>query len=428
MAAARFDHLVVAVEDLDAAAARWTDAGLTAVRGGAHPVGTENALVRGPRRAYVELIAAGSDESNPWLDRVRSARGPISWALAVDDVDAARASLTEAGFTPSLVVDGSRRTPDGDLVEWRLCDVGDGPYDGALPFLIQWTTPMDPGPTNGPVIEHVSLTPADPDRLADLLLAVGFVPSRHWPRRMFRESAGILSITLGPPGEPVEADTASWTMSWEQPDEPRVSIAVRLPQDEPTRHTLDGVAVTAVPDSRRFRGAFLLPSLGDPDAVRVGDRADAWVAAIGAAGLGAVEPVDPASLQWAEGSNVVTSRAVRVRGAAGTLPLTVGWGSHPSVDGTVVVVGVGDPVEIVEQQPQVGWSDPAYEVGMIDDAFVLVLSGGVHVVREGRFVVTRSIDGVRSSGLFADGEAQRWLAEAADGRRTDGVVAGDPWL
>ena len=79
---ARFDHLVVAVDDLDEAAARWGAAGLTAEHGGAHPVGTVNVLVRGPQAAYVELIAAGSEESNPWLDRVRPARGPISWAIA----------------------------------------------------------------------------------------------------------------------------------------------------------------------------------------------------------------------------------------------------------------------------------------------------------------------------------------------------------
>ena len=98
---ARFDHLVIAVADLDEAAARWTAAGMPATRGGAHPVGTVNALVRGPRPAYVELIAAGATESNPWLDRVRSASGPISWAVAVDDVDAARAALVEGGFEPA---------------------------------------------------------------------------------------------------------------------------------------------------------------------------------------------------------------------------------------------------------------------------------------------------------------------------------------
>ena len=77
---ARFDHLVVSVDDLDEAMSRWRASGVALERGGAHPVGTVNALVRGPGPAYVELIAVGSDESNPWLDRVRSARGPISWA------------------------------------------------------------------------------------------------------------------------------------------------------------------------------------------------------------------------------------------------------------------------------------------------------------------------------------------------------------
>ena len=62
---ARLDHLVISVPDLAEAARRWTGAGLPAVPGGAHPVGTVNALVRGPEAAYVELIAAGSGESNP---------------------------------------------------------------------------------------------------------------------------------------------------------------------------------------------------------------------------------------------------------------------------------------------------------------------------------------------------------------------------
>jgi hypothetical protein len=50
------------------------------------------------------------------------------------------------------------------------------------------------------------------------------------------------------------------------------------------------------------------------------------------------------------------------------------------------------------------------------------------VVREGMKVVTRSLDGWGSTGSFARGESEQWLADAADGRRTDGVVAGEPWL
>jgi Glyoxalase-like domain len=206
--------------------------------------------VRGPAPAYVELIAAGSEASNPWLDRVRSRQGPISWAIAVEDVDATRDALVAAGFDPEPVVGGSRRTLEGDLVEWRLCDVADGPYDSELPFLIQWTTPMAPGPPDGPVVESLGLTPPDPDRLARLLTAVGMVPSEHWPRRVFHETGGPMSITLGPLGEPEDLGSASWSMSWEEPDETPVSLSLAVAAGEPERFLLDGVAVSIRPDRR----------------------------------------------------------------------------------------------------------------------------------------------------------------------------------
>ena len=213
-------------------------------------MGTENVLVRGPKPAYVELISSGSGESNPWLDRVRSARGPISWAIAVDDVDEARAALATAGFDPDPAVGGSRRTPHGDLVEWRVCDVGPGPYDDSLPFLIEWITPMAPGPADGAVVESLGLTPPDPDRLARLLTAVGMVPSEHWPDRVFHEVGGATGITLNPLGEPEDLGPASWSMSWEEPDSPPTSLSLAIPTGEPARHVLDGVAVSTRPDRR----------------------------------------------------------------------------------------------------------------------------------------------------------------------------------
>ena len=208
-------------------------------------------LVRGPGPAYVELIAAGTDDSNAWLDRVRSARGPISWAIAVDDVDASRAALVEVGFDPRPVTEGSRTTPEGHGVAWRMCDVGAGPYDASLPFLIQWTTPMAPGPADGPVIEWVSVTPPDPDRLADLLLAVGFEPVPQWPRRAFRQADGM-RLTINPVGEPEDLGEGSWSMSWE--DEAHgaaASLSLAVPSGDRARHTLDGVDVTTRPERRR---------------------------------------------------------------------------------------------------------------------------------------------------------------------------------
>ena len=379
--------------------------------------------MRGPAPAYVELIAAGSEESNPWLDRVRSARGPISWAIAVDDIEAARDALAAAGFDPQPVVAGSRRTPDGGVVEWRLCDVGEGPYDGALPFLIQWTTPMEPGPEDGPVVQHVGLTPADPDRLADLLAAVGLVPSRHWPRRMFHDASGAVSLTLGPPGEPEDLGDASWTMSWEDPAvEPPVSLALRVPDGGLARHTLDGVAVTTVPDRRRFAAAALQPVGGGGSALA---RAEAWVEALVSAGLASAEDTE---VEWAEGIAIEMTGATRLSGPSGTQPITVVRGMHPLDRDDVVVIGIGDPVEVLERQPTFGRSPVAEQVDRVDDAFVLALSGGVYAVRGRRRSVTRHLDGWGSSGPFAEGEAERWLADADAGRRTEGVVAGKPWL
>ncbi|CAM3684957.1 DUF6226 family protein [Nocardioides zeicaulis] len=461
--AARFDHLVVAVEDLDAAAARWSAAGLPAARGGTHPVGTENALVRGPGPAYVELIAAGRDDDDPGLDRVRDARGPISWAVAVDDVEAARAALVAAGLDPGPAVPGSRRTPAGAVVEWVVCDVGDGPYDGVLPFLIQWTTPMPPGPADGPVVEWLGLTPPDPERVADLLLALGFAPSPHWPRRVFHDGAG-LQVTLWPVDEPVGLDGASWYMGWadaEGPaDEPLASLSFGVPTGEAASAVLDGVAVSTRPDRRRFAAASLLPAVDAafarlrrdlpdwPSPRRPGEmpaeeysrrdhperyrllaaRADAWVGAVADAGLGAAEEVDPGSVAWVEPSPLRPSRATVLRGRPGTLPLAVALLD----DETFVRIGVGEPVEALELQPDCGCdacdTGSADLIDTVDSAFVLALSGGVHVVRDGDRVVRRSLDGWSGSGLADTGEAQRWLDDAAAGRRTDGVVAGEPWL
>ncbi|RYB91100.1 VOC family protein [Nocardioides oleivorans] len=459
--AARFDHLVVAVEDLDEAACRWRAAGVPAERGGAHPVGTENVLVRGPGAAYVELIAAGSDESNPWLDRIRVARGPISWAIAVDDIDAARAALVEAGLDPDPPVPGSRRTPAGELVEWRVCDLAAGPYDDALPFLIEWITPMPAGPANGAVVESVALTPPDPDRVADVLLALGFVGSRHWPRRVFHDAGTEVVVSLAPIGEPVQVPGSISFMGSDGPDDgPATSVGLALPVQETASLTLDGLAVHLSPDERRFAASALLPAVeavfsrlrGDladwPDPhpggrapleeeySRVTDparyrllaaRADAWIGAVVGAGLGTAEAVDPSAVSWLAEQHLPPSRTVVLRGAPGTQPISVGLLD----DETFVQVGVGDPAEVLLREPVCGCDacddGSARLLASIDEAFLLALGGGVYAVRDRANVVRRSLDGWSSTGVTGP-EAERWLAEAADGVRVDGVVRGDAWL
>jgi hypothetical protein len=319
-------------------------------------------------------------------------------------------------------VPGSRRTPDGDLVEWRVCDVGPGPYDGSLPFLIEWVTPMAPGPADGPIVEQVSLTPPDPDRVADLLLALGFAPEPLWPRRMFEEAAGV-RVTIAPVGPLANQGESSWTMSWEEPEAPLTSLVIRTAAGELGHHDLDGVDVVAWPDRRRFAASVLQPTAGDGSAL---ERAAAWVGTITGAGLGVAREVE---VIWADGMPLDLVGATRIDGPSGTAPVTVVRGVHPLDRKDVVVIGVGDPVEVLERQlVGVRPESRAGQVGRIDDAFVQALSGGVYAVRGRRRSVVRHLDGLGSSGRFADGEAEQWLEQAEAGRRTDGVVRGDAWL
>lgn len=177
----RIDHLLVSVTDLDASMRRWADAGLPAQAGGAHPGGTFNALVRGPQRAYVELISAHDDATTPAGRRVLSSPGPLSWALGVDDVAAVRQALVDHGRTPGPIQDGSRTTLGGETLTWQLCDVADHAMHEFVPFLIEWTHGMEPGPQTGPRLTSVTLEVPDPVGLGQLLQVCGLTVSDEAP-------------------------------------------------------------------------------------------------------------------------------------------------------------------------------------------------------------------------------------------------------
>ena len=138
------DHIVLAVPDLDAAAAELeARTGLRATGGGRHEaLGTANRLVWFGD-SYAELLAIVDPEraNDSWLGvpaAAALARGEsfVTWAIRSDSLDAdiRAARATGARFGDPLA--GERTRDDGRTVRWRLALPGQlGPAE--LPFLIE---------------------------------------------------------------------------------------------------------------------------------------------------------------------------------------------------------------------------------------------------------------------------------------------------
>jgi Glyoxalase-like domain len=172
------DHLVVACRTL-AAGRAWCEAtfGVAPESGGRHPLmGTHNALLRvaSPRfpRAYLELIAIDPEAPAPGRPRWFNLDAPslqtaigdeprlVHWVARCADIDAASASLREAGFDLGHIVNAERMTTRG-LLRWRITVPDDGgrPAGGAVPLLIEWgdVHPADSLPTRGVAIESLQV-------------------------------------------------------------------------------------------------------------------------------------------------------------------------------------------------------------------------------------------------------------------------------
>jgi hypothetical protein len=122
------DHLVVAVDDPDDAAAQLeARLGLAPGGGGRHEaLGTFNRLVW-LGDTYLELIgvfdrdlAATSWIGAPTLRALDDGGGLATWAIATDAIDEDVAALRAGGSDVAEPTVGERRRPDGAVVRWRL--------------------------------------------------------------------------------------------------------------------------------------------------------------------------------------------------------------------------------------------------------------------------------------------------------------------
>src|SRR5882724_3259320 len=139
------DHILLGVSDLQGGinfVERHT--GVRATFGGVHPGrGTQNALLSLGERRYLEIIApdpAQPGVKNPLASNLQSLTAPrlVGWAAHPGKLPAFAGKLRGAGIKFEGPTPGSRKRPDGQLLEWQTLMIADT-ESGLLPFFIEWS-------------------------------------------------------------------------------------------------------------------------------------------------------------------------------------------------------------------------------------------------------------------------------------------------
>jgi catechol 2,3-dioxygenase-like lactoylglutathione lyase family enzyme len=159
------DHLVYATPDLEETVrlvAKLT--GVRPVEGGPHPgLGTRNHLLGLGELRYLEIIGPDSGQSDPerprpfGIDELTEPR-LAAWAVRAADIEARVARSRTLGYDPGPIEPLSRRTPDGEVLRWRLTF----PYEPVVPFLIDWGRTPHPA-RRLPVVPLTAFSGTDPD-------------------------------------------------------------------------------------------------------------------------------------------------------------------------------------------------------------------------------------------------------------------------
>jgi 4-hydroxyphenylpyruvate dioxygenase-like putative hemolysin len=116
------DHAVIAVRDLDAAAARCRELGFTLTPRGTHSIGSQNHCIM-LGSTYIELLVAPLP--HPWLEYYRAfGEGLAAIALSTDDADAAYRQFEDAGAKPPMDL---ARPVEGGVARFRLVQIEGAP-------------------------------------------------------------------------------------------------------------------------------------------------------------------------------------------------------------------------------------------------------------------------------------------------------------
>lgn len=179
---ADLDHIMWGVSDLDEGIDYIKEnTGVGAVIGGQHPNrGTRNALIALGERQYLEILAPDPAQPDLTEGRVAVLKGLarpriLTWAAGTQDIDTIEKRVRDAGFETEGIQDGSRRKPNGTLLQWRNLTIL-GHDNTVVPFVIQWSKSSAHPSTDSPVgckLRSLKLEHPQPEKMNALLEAMG---------------------------------------------------------------------------------------------------------------------------------------------------------------------------------------------------------------------------------------------------------------
>jgi len=137
------DHILLGCSDLERGIAFVEEhTGVRAAFGGVHPGrGTQNALLSLGTRRYLEIIAPDPKQADvEQYSAITKLKEPrlIGWAAHPGDLDSFGKKLHEASVAFKGPTPGSRKRPDGHVLNWKILNLEDD-NGGLLPFFIEWS-------------------------------------------------------------------------------------------------------------------------------------------------------------------------------------------------------------------------------------------------------------------------------------------------
>ncbi len=135
----RFDHIIIAVRDLDAAIADYATLGFAVYYGGKHThKATHNGLISLADGSYLELLApVDPNDVDGTIASLAEGEGFAGYALLSHDMAADAARLQTAGLAFDGPSAGHRDRYDGERVLWQAINLA----GNRSPFLIADVTP-----------------------------------------------------------------------------------------------------------------------------------------------------------------------------------------------------------------------------------------------------------------------------------------------